>query len=293
MKKTLIFMRTHIVTEAVLSEFLKLKNSNCGDCVLFIDNHTHFINSPNGYQKLKLLDFDEEFDCFLFDEEIFETLDLPLFVRKNMQKNIVNEMWHCADYVFYLLRKAFPNYEYYWQFEFDVFCNGEYEKFFEEFENSDDDLIVDCFDNLKNEPDWCWLKNSDWAYKNVEKYKSFFPVARLSGAATDFLYQRRLAHKELFSKIPHFKNDWIYCEMFVPTELMNGGYKCKKLDGQYLSIINHDLNESRVFESPDNKLYHPVKGGLNKLIRENRALKRFSFVVGNFRLGVVLKRERK
>ena len=81
--------------------------------------------------------------------------------------------------------------------------------------------------------------------------------------------------------------------MFVPTELMNGGYKCKKLDGQYLSIINHDLNESRVFESPDNKLYHPVKGGLNKLIRENRALKRFSFVVGNFRLGVVLKRERK
>lgn len=42
MKKTLIFMRTHIVTEAVLSEFLKLKNSNCGDCVLFIDNHTHF-----------------------------------------------------------------------------------------------------------------------------------------------------------------------------------------------------------------------------------------------------------
>ena len=82
-------MRTHIVTEAVLSEFLKLKNSNCGDCVLFIDNHTHFINSPSGYQKLKLLDFDEEFDCFLFDEEIFETVTENM---KNSLKSLKTQM---------------------------------------------------------------------------------------------------------------------------------------------------------------------------------------------------------
>lgn len=287
-------MRTHVINKGVLSEFLKLKASECGDCVLFIDNHKGLIDAPNGYQKLKFLDFDEEFDCFLFDEEIFNSLKLPLFVVKKLKKNLVNEMWHCADYVFYFLRKAFPNYDYYWQFEFDVFCNGTYDKFFEKHEKKDDDLIVSCFENLEKEPDWLWLKNSDWAYKDFpNKYKSFFPVVRLSGRAIDFLYAKRLEHKEEFLKISHSHNTWIFCELFVPTELMNGGFKCCSLDCENIALINYDLNDNRIFEVPDDKLYHPVKGGLNKLIRENNALKRFSFVLGNWRLGIVLKRERK
>ena len=44
MPKTLIFMRTHIITHGVITEFLKLQHSTDYDCVLLIDNHRKIIS---------------------------------------------------------------------------------------------------------------------------------------------------------------------------------------------------------------------------------------------------------
>ena len=90
---------------------------------------------------------------------------------------------------------------------------------------------------------------------------SFFPVIRLSGRAIDILKERRIEHGKIYK---NFENDpnarWIFCELFVPTELAKKGYSAKLLENQYLRFNpNFNFNKERVFEFPDYKLYHPVR----------------------------------
>lgn len=295
-QNTLVFMRTHIITKGVLSEFQKLKNSHLENCVLFIDNHTHFIDAPSGYQKLKFLDYDEEFNCFLFDEEVFKSLDLPMFAKRNKNKKLKNVMWYCADYAFYVMRKYYPDYKYYWQFDYDVFLNGKsYFTFFDKYKCDEADLIIANFRKVCDYDEWPWIKKVDWFYNTgIQKYASFFPVSRISAGAVDFLYSKRQEQKKLFFKLyKNKKYSWPNCEMFVPTELMNAGFACEALQDHYLRFSpNYDLNEDRVFENPDNKIYHPVKGNYEQNIFKLNSkifnLTRLSVTMFGLRLGVFI-----
>ena len=110
MQNTLVFMRTHIITRGVISEFLKLKKSGY-DCVLFIDNRSGIIKED--LEPVRVLNFfGEDVNCFLFNEEIFKKLNLPLFANKNKNSNLTNVMWFCADYSFYCIKKYFPSYDF-------------------------------------------------------------------------------------------------------------------------------------------------------------------------------------
>ena len=87
-----------------------------------------------------------------------------------------------------------------------------------------------------------------------------FAVVRLSARAIDFLYKKRLEHFKPFtnSSVPNKK--WIFCEIFVPTELTNGGFICENLNEPHVLFFpNIYLNDKRIFLKPDNLLYHPVK----------------------------------
>ncbi len=283
MVKTLVFMRTHIITKGVIDEFLKLQNSSEYDCILFIDNHKKIIpdkmlESNDPVQCLNFFnDKVKNVKCFLFDEDIFKSLNLPYYAAKNKNKSLSNVMWYCADYAFYAIKKYFPNYDYYWHFDYDVFCNGSsYEPFFNRYNGTKADLIVSNLASLSIDSDWFWLKKTDWIYsQNKTKYISFFPIVRLSSDAVDFLFAKRIEMSEVFSKICKNKNNrWLNCELFVPTELLNNGFTGLKLDECVRFSPNYDLNEDRVFEVPDNKIYHPVKGNyelsianLNKKIK--------------------------
>lgn len=296
---TLVFMRTHVITKGVLSEFLKLKKSSGYECILFIDNHKKIVDSPSGIQKLKLLDYDEEFRCFVFDTDVFKLLNLPLYANKNKNKSLSNVMWHCADYAFYVIKKYFPYYNYYWQLDYDVFFNGNsYKEFFIKYENSDADLIIDRFQKVGHKSGWTILDKSDWIYKDVIKYKSFFPVSRISSNAIGFLYLKRLEHKKIFADLYKNKeNRWINCELFVPTELSNQGFKCISIDDQHLRFEpNYDLNEDRIFEKIDNKIYHPVKGNyenrLNSLKAQIDVFRHHSFSFFGYRVGFFIEKKR-
>ncbi len=295
MQNTLVFMRTHIITRGVISEFLKLKKSGY-DCVLFIDNRSGIIKED--LEPVRVLNFfGEDVNCFLFNEEIFKKLNLPLFANKNKNSNLTNVMWFCADYSFYCIKKYFPSYDFYWHFDYDVFCNGKsYEPFFKLYCDNESDLLVSHFCKLDIDSEWSLLEKSEWIYNNVQKYASFFPVVRLSSLAIDFLYTKRVEHSEIFERIKNNKlNRWINCELFVPTELLNNNFTGENIEQPLRFSPEYDLNEERLFENQDNLIYHPVKGNfierLNKSEKVINRIKKISISIFGIKIGFFISRK--
>ena len=101
-----------------------------------------------------------------------------------------------------------------------------------------------------------------WQYGISQIYGSLFPIVRLSGTAVDYLYKQRIAQKDIYKSIKIKKHAyWPYCELFVPTELVTNGFTVFGMEEKQISWNQeYDLNEDRLFEHPDDLLYHPVKG---------------------------------
>lgn len=255
MNKTLFILSTHFVDEAVISEYKKLRNTKNVDAILAIDNNAYKYDFTNRIEN-KIF-FGASVRCFFFDSNLHEELELPYFTYKGA-KDFGGVMWNNGDYRFYYVKKFFPDYEYYWQIEYDVFCNAPtYDGFLNKFNDDNSDLLVATFRDEEINGSWHWTHGVDWIYGDKKIYGSFFPVVRLSASAIYFLYKRRLEHKEIFTD--DGKNKWVFCEVFVPTELMNGGFSCSKIDDSNLRMKNFNLSDDRIFLTPDNLLYHPVK----------------------------------
>ena len=199
--------------------------------------------------------------CFFFDSKLNDEMNL-LRINFYGEKDFGRVMWTNCDYRFYYVKKFFPNYKYYWQIEYDVFCNAPtYEGFLKKFKNNRADLLINEFRTTKkNSADWIWNQHIDWAYSDDKAiYRSLYPVVRLSARAVDFLYNQRLHYKKIYNPEDD-KNRWQNCELFTATELMNNGFLCENLDEPNVRYQpNFYLNDDRFFLIPDNKLYHPVK----------------------------------
>lgn len=252
------------------------------DCVLAIDNVN--LKLPFEERLCEKEFFNTKVKCFFFDELLHKELNLPYIAGHNKISKFQKIMWACADYRFYYVKKYFPNYDFYWQFDYDVFCNGaSYEQFLKKYENSDADfLILNLREEDKNS-DWVWTKNVDWIYgKEIKLYGSFYPASRLSSNAIDFLYKKRIEHAKIFLSNKFKKAKWPNCEIFTPTELMNNNFKCEEIIEENIKYDEYDLNEERIFEKPDNKLYHSVKGDfLSRLkkISSKKSIKLFNFKI--------------
>ena len=127
-------------------------------------------------------------------------------------------------------------------------------------------MIKDFRDEVKDR-DWQGTQKVNWIYNDQKINAGFFPVERLSARAIDFLYKRRLEHAKIFTD-DGGKNKWIFCELFVATELRNNSeFTCINLDEPNVHLHNFYLNDSRFFLTPDDKLYHPVKSVKNELAK--------------------------
>ena len=262
MNDTLMILGTHFIDENVISEYKKMRDTPNVDCLLAVNNEAYKADFKNHVENR--IFFDVSVRCFFFDSKVHDELELPHFVNSGMQ-NFGNMMWSLADYRFYYVKKFFPNYKYYWFVDYDVFCNAtDYSIFLKKFNNNSSDLLITHLRHEQKETStWCWMQGIDWAYKDCEVYGSLFSVERLSDRAIDFLYQRRLEHKKIFpQKNP--QNRWIFCELFVPTELMNNGFACENIDEPNITGTWY-LNDSRFFLKQDGKLYHPIKYVKNKI----------------------------
>ncbi len=267
MAKNLVFFKTHYINNAVISEYSKLFSSlpDNFECLLFMDNHAKVIDSSDNEHKIVLNINNRRINTFLYDKFVQDELKLPYYTDDPDNTDLGKVMWYCSDYPLYIIRKFYPNYDYYWSFENDVFCNGNsYEPFFNKYLNDDSDLIISHYRNTKNK-DWYWIEQTEWCYSQNDIYGCLFPVVRMSHKAIDFLYKKRLKHAIKFQKlITNKKNKkkirWIFCEAFTATELTNNKFKCKNLDEPYIRWSpTWNLNLERIFENPNFRLYHPVK----------------------------------
>lgn len=261
MYKTLAFISTHIINQAVISEYIKLsKVKNC-KCILAIDNTNLNIlsNSPVTEKDF----YGTKVTCFIFDKTIHNELHLPWYIQDQETDNFSKIMWYNCDYRFYYVKKFLPDFDYYWQFEYDIFCNGpSYQTFFDKYSPQTQDFLILNFRKEQIDGSWWWSKNIGWLYKYSPVYGSLFPIVRLTSAAIDYLYNQRIKQKQLYQNIKDAKtNNWPFCELFVPTELVNHGFTVFRLEEPQITWDKeYDLNENRLFEHPDNLLYHPVKG---------------------------------
>ena len=208
-------------------------------------------------------------------------MKLPLFSWSSTKASFKDVMWYNADYRFVYAKKYFPDYDYYWQFDYDIYCNGiSYEPFFSKYSNRDEDLLICEYREEKKDGEWFWTKDLEWIYPQDKIMASFFPISRLSGKAIDYLYKRRLEQRITYENIPDKTHSrWLFSEVFVPNELALAGFKCNGIYEKYVSAdawnVEFDLND-RLFEKPDNELYHPIKGDyinrMKKLKDENKYL---------------------
>ena len=271
MNKTLIFMSTHFIDEAVISEYKKMRDTPNVDAILAIDNNAYKYDFQNRVED-KIF-YGVNVKCFFFDSKLRDEMKLPYFTDSG-KTDFASSEWYNSDYRFYYVRKIFPDYEYYWQIEYDVFCNAPtYEGFLKKFADDDSDLLIEKFSLGQKAGENRWDYNLDWVYKNYSIYGGFFPVVRLSARAADFLYKRRLEHKEIYN----YAGDWVFCELFVPTELMNKNFSCKNLNEPNIHFENIYLNDNRIFLTPDNKLYHPVKSARAEIDKLKLSLRKNFF----------------
>lgn len=264
--KTLVIYKTHVMNRHIFSEYKKLSRSGY-DILLVVDNRANVFPHSGfdiGFTRWNLIFL----HYFLTEEKHYQDLALPLISFRGFDNDLGRVLWTNSDYTIYLVRKTFPNYKYYWQFDYDCYFNGlDYSTFFTNYERNTEDLLICRF--RESAPEWVWHNKSDWVYKNVKKYMSFFPIVRLSAEASDFLYKKRLEHGKIFEGLydpgcPDGEVRIIFSEMFVPTELMNNHFSCASLPamrgvGANEKTINELFYGQKKFLHHDNAMYHPIK----------------------------------
>lgn len=260
--KTLVIYKTHVINRHIFSEYNKLLRSGY-DILLVVDNRANIFPDSGldiGFTRWNFIFL----HYMLTTEKHYRELNLPFISVRGFDNDLGKVLWTNSDYTIYLVRKIFPNYKYYWQFDYDCYFNGiDYSNFFVNYEKNTEDLLV-C-ELRESVPEWSWHHKSDWVYKHVKKYASFFPIVRLSAEACDFLYNKRLEHGKIFERLydpacPDAEVRIIFSEMFVPTELMNNHFSCASLlPMPGVNEKNSEFYAQKKFLVHDNAMYHPVK----------------------------------
>ncbi|WP_232364898.1 hypothetical protein [Campylobacter aviculae] len=257
--KTLAMLNTYRITPAIISEFKKMQNSGV-ECVLIVNNTYNAIEDDgSGIVQEKEL-FGVKTKCVLVYEKTLKELGL------HIEKDIGYTLWLCIDYLAYIGRLLFKNYDFYWSIDYDCFFNGKnYKPFFDFYSHKLEDLIVSHFRKEKQGNSWYWLANSDWVYPDdCLWYGSRFGITRYSGKLLDCLYKERVRHREVFLKSKKIKKRWLICEFFVASETIKNGFSAYNFsqDGHKILLQEIDLNSNRIFTEYDNKMYHPIKDDL-------------------------------
>ena len=105
---TLAFISTHIINEAVISEYKKLAASDNIDALLIIDNTNLKIQHNSRIEEQVF--FNEKVKCFLMDSALNTELNLTNWYEFGQEVHFPKSMWYNSDYRFYYVRKYFPDY---------------------------------------------------------------------------------------------------------------------------------------------------------------------------------------
>lgn len=267
MPRTVALLRTHRLTPGILSEFAKLAACQDVDAFVLADGDKLF-PAAGGEPELTSYPADgREIPVFPVAQRHFEALGLPCLSHEP-QPTRPGVKWCNGDYPLYVFQRFFPEYDFYWMLDYDVFFNGrDYTPFFAHYAGWPQDFLAGSFGPAA--PAWMWAQGTDWAYPPEEKRCAFFPAVRFSARALPALLERRRELGLLYAGIESPGRRWPGVELFVPTEVDRLGFSHARLDnlGVFHCQESLDLGEDRLFEHPDNRLYHPVKGDFVSRVR--------------------------
>jgi hypothetical protein len=221
--------------------------------------------------KEEIITIPKDINYFSFNLKTLKTLN---YVQ--LEETIIPGSNHFPVFQFY---KSHPQYDYYWNIEYDVFCNGNWNVLFNYFKSIDSDFISSHLERYHQALEWYWWKSLQIKTINIPKgqyIKSFNPIYRISNKAMTilhkFLSEGNSGHHEVLiptvlNHLGYKINDWGGVGEFVLPDCENSFYLTNSnVDSsdylgssmRYRPVFN--LNEIRFRIPENNLLYHPVKG---------------------------------
>ena len=158
------------------------------------------------------------------------------YLKKNNLEKINKTGWQCGDYILYAGNDYFPNYDYYWIIDDDLYLNLDMNQFI----SKANSLNYDCLgtDFRLATPNWYWHKTLSDKFEKV--YGMLFGLVRFSKKSALFLKQKRSEYHPKLKKDQLnslFSND----ESFTATYLANNGFNCKKIQDVFPEYFSKNL----------------------------------------------------
>lgn len=252
MKKDVILFATHIMSDEVLRRFRLLQTAIDKETDIYILYHKQKGEVPLLVDNAKYY--------------FFTTQSLKKLKYTPIEKTLIPGSNHFPLLQFY---KDFPDFEYYWNIEYDVCFTGDWQYLFNVCSANDADLITSHLEKYTQDPRWCWwqtLKLRNMKIPMNGFWKSFNPIYRISNRALSVLdstlAKGNIGHHEAF--IPTVLN---YFDMTIkdfidiPEGASQGLYKhvCQSENKIYAGSMRFrpPIKETEMTEK--NTLYHPVK----------------------------------
>ena len=240
--------------------------------ILFLSGKSDFCTIKK-FDKLSIMNRDDANDTiFLYhqkEQEVPDTIkSVPHYtftsdILHNMGYTPIEQQLLPGSNHFPLLKfyLSYPNYDYYWLIEDDVYFNGNWDSFFNLFTTHSFDLISAYLKIYQEEPEWPWWKTlhtGNECLDNNNKIHSFNPVYRLSVRALSYIHEA-------------LSNGWSgHHEVLIPTLLSLRGCSIADMGGDGYYVIKgfrNKLYDKNTFShlplKPQEKradmLYHPIK----------------------------------
>lgn len=258
-KKQVILLSSYFINDYVISAYDKLQASLRGDMDMYL-----LIEVKSDYFTIS-----ERIKYFPFTIDTLNELSyIPI------AEAIIPGSNHFQLFQFY---RTFPQYDYYWNIEYDVYMNGEWRLLFDRYKTVASDFISSHIERYPQTPEWMWwdslqLKTID--IPKVEYVKSFNPIYRISNKAMALLdkvlSEGNAGHHEVMiptvlNYLGYTINDWGGIGEFVIQGNENSVYLTSPDVNNYYYLgstmrFRPEFNRAEVDERlVKNRVYHPVK----------------------------------
>lgn len=260
--KEVVLYLTDKINDKIIDNFIKLKNDVENDYDVLILFHNHQDNEiPKELNN---------YNHFIFtDDDIYNKLGYKPFMGKRFMPG------NSHFPIFYFFNSYNIKYEHYWRIENDAIFTGNWRDLLTDIPQEYDFVASHIQRHNEFNESWFWFSSTfNKLPKDLELFKSFAPVLRLSNKA--------ITHLDNTYKIG-------YCghfELTIPTFLYNYGFKLGDFGGygefliptikekyyDKIGITNEDIHNysnytfrfrpTFVFQNElvlKNKLYHPYK----------------------------------
>jgi len=180
--------------------------------------------------------------------------------------------WHAADYSLYRLFEDHPGYDYYITVEHDAVINSDLAPLVSAVSTNGADFVGKRI--VTKVTDWFWWFSCRELYGEASVHPYLNAIAFHTGRSIPFLRQKRLEQSRRFrdKEINHLP----VSEAFVPTELIQGGFKVANIS-DFGTVALYDywppLDEAELPIAIKSTFIHPVLEGeryVTSLLRNSR-----------------------